>query len=147
MSILLSVEQMQEMDRAAVDELGLPSICLMENAGRGCADVLAARIREWGCRWPAILCGTGNNGGDGYVIARMLANRGIEATVYAMGKSESLKGDAAIARSVVEKMGLELVPVCSEAELPNLCDHDLLIDCLLGTGLKGGAQKLVGALQ
>jgi hydroxyethylthiazole kinase-like uncharacterized protein yjeF len=144
--ILPSVEQMQEMDRAAVEELGLPSICLMENAGRGCADLLAERIRRQCLRWPALLCGTGNNGGDGYVIARMLANRGIPVTVYAVGKPESLKGDAAIARTVVERMGLETIPVCSEADLPDLRDHDLLIDCLLGTGLKGGAQKLVGAL-
>ncbi|MCB1046278.1 MAG: NAD(P)H-hydrate epimerase, partial [Calditrichaeota bacterium] len=146
MSCILSVEQMKEMDRASVEDLGLAALCLMENAGRGCADLLARRIEEWNCSWPAILCGTGNNGGDGYVIARMLANRGIDCTIFALGKPAGLSPETAANRAIVEKMGLELVPVTNPAELPDLREFDLLIDCVLGTGLKGAARTLTGAL-
>ncbi|HJQ81070.1 MAG TPA: NAD(P)H-hydrate epimerase, partial [Lacipirellulaceae bacterium] len=89
---LLTREQSRELDRRATDEYGIPSIVLMENAGRGCVDVL----ERLGIDGPvAILCGKGNNAGDGFVIARHLEIRGHECRVILLCPPNELRGDAA----------------------------------------------------
>jgi ADP-dependent NAD(P)H-hydrate dehydratase / NAD(P)H-hydrate epimerase len=146
MELVLSVEQMQRMDRLASEELGLPSVCLMENAGRGCAEAVLEEVDRRGARRVAILCGGGNNGGDGFVIARNLANQGLDPEIYALVPAARTTGDAAIMRGVVEKMGLPVVELDGEEAIPDFRGMDLVVDALLGTGLKGAPTGLTAQL-
>src|SRR5687768_12553037 len=99
----LTRQQVREFDRLALDEFGLPSLVLMENAGRGAAEVL----RALGVAGSVVVCcGKGNNGGDGLVIARHLANHGVPVKVLLFAAPEELSGDAAVEWRVVERMGL-----------------------------------------
>lgn len=150
MEWILSVADMQACDRRASEELGLPSVCLMENAGRGCAEAILEALERGGGSHVTVCCGGGNNGGDGYVIARCLANAGVEVGILSTVQGAGLKGDAAVMRGVVEKMGLEITDLDDEADLPDLRETDLIVDALLGTGAAGAphgvTQRLIAAI-
>src|SRR5437867_4203452 len=99
----LSREQLQEIDRLAVEEFGLAGVVLMENAGRGAAEVLLAL----GVHGPVVVCcGKGNNGGDGFVIARHLDNRGQAVKVLLFCQPGELTGDAAINYEILARSGM-----------------------------------------
>ena len=105
MIMYLSREEVRELDRRAIEEFGVPGVVLMENAGRGAAEVLVG-LR---CRGPVVICcGKGNNGGDGFVIARHLDNRGVAVGVLFFGRPEDLAGEAAVNFEVVRRSGLPL---------------------------------------
>ena len=82
---VLDTAQMREADRQTIDDLGLPSIVLMENAGRQVVAALEANYEDLLNRRIAVLCGRGNNGGDGFVVARTLAQRGVDVSVFVRG--------------------------------------------------------------
>lgn len=104
----LNREQCREIDRVAVQEFGIPSIVLMENAGRGCVDVLELL----GIDGPVvILCGKGNNAGDGFVVARHLDIRGYECRVLLLCPLSELRGDAATNFAVLQKTGAPIFEV------------------------------------
>ena len=89
----LSRDEARALDRRAIDEAGVPGVVLMENAGRNCAELL----RALGARGPvAVCCGKGNNGGDGFVAARLLRERGYSVRVGLLGRRDALTGDAAV---------------------------------------------------
>lgn len=121
---LLSVEEMGRADQAAVDA-GVTSLALMERAGRAVADT-AARLSD--CRPVLVLCGPGNNGGDGYVAARYLRNRGHSVRLAALGDPKKLSGDAATNyrrwQGQTEELSVDL-----------LTEAPLIIDALFGAGL------------
>lgn len=125
-------------DRIAVEKLGIPGIVLMENAGRGAAELIM-RL------YPAapkitILCGSGNNGGDGFVAARHLLLAGLTPSVFTTVAAEVYKGDAAASAHCAEACGVRLIPShsLSDEELSGvLSSADLVVDALLGTGSKG----------
>ncbi len=95
----LSRDEVRELDRRAINEFGVPGVVLMENAGRGCAELLMRLNPE---RKPVvILCGPGNNGGDGFVIARHLDNAGWPVDVRLFAKNNGLSGDAALNFEIV----------------------------------------------
>ena len=99
----LTREQARAFDKHAIEQLGIPSAVLMENAGRGCAEVL----QEIGIRGRVVIaCGKGNNGGDGLVIARHLANAGIDVLTLLFASPEDLSADAALQWAIVQKMQL-----------------------------------------
>src|SRR4051812_8829789 len=99
----LTRAQVRDIDRRASEEFGVPGIVLMENAGRGCADVL----QLLGCTGTvAIVCGKGNNAGDGFVIARHLDLHGVAVKLLLLGAAEELRGDAATNYGIVAKSGL-----------------------------------------
>jgi len=127
----------REVDRHAIEQLGVPSMILMENAGRGAAELL----RELGIRGAvAICCGKGNNGGDGFVMARHLYNAGVSVHVYHFGKPCELADDAAINFHIVERLGLPLTigEFARPDVLANVLGHsEWLVDALFGTGLTG----------
>lgn len=130
-------QQVREVDRRAVEEFGLSGRVLMENAGRGAADVL----RDRGVRGPVVLCcGKGNNGGDGFVIARHLEAAGVDVEVLLFTDPHELTGDAATNFAVLRRAqtpvtaALELSPAEREATLQSA---DWIVDALLGTGLTG----------
>ena len=124
MTELLTTAEMAEADRLAVAG-GIPSIALMENAGRAVADAVARMLQG---RRVVVVAGPGNNGGDGFVAARYLAERGLVVSVCFVGKRERLKGDAALAAQRWNG------PV-SEPTSAAFVDCDLIIDALFGAGL------------
>src|SRR5882672_9273950 len=90
----------REVDRRAIHEYGMSGLVLMENAGRGCVDTLLAL----GCRGPvAVVCGKGNNAGDGFVVARHLDLRGVSVWVILLGRPDDLQGDAAANFSILRR--------------------------------------------
>jgi len=139
----LSREEVRELDRRAIEELGVPGVVLMENAGRGAAEVLI----RLGCRGPVVICcGKGNNGGDGFVIARHLDNRKIPVRVLLFARPEDLSGDAAINYQIVAKSGLPIDVYTGETWDEKSLQVELdkaewIIDALFGTGLSGPVRK------
>jgi NAD(P)H-hydrate epimerase len=107
----LTRDQVRELDRRAMKEYGLPGVVLMENAGRGCVLSLLAH----GCRGPVVICcGKGNNGGDGFVMARHLDARGIPVNVLLLADPASLRGDAAANYSIAVNSGIRVQVVSAE---------------------------------
>src|SRR4051794_27827082 len=101
----LSRAEVRQVDRRAIAEYGMSGLVLMENAGRGCADVLC----QLGCKGSvAIVCGKGNNAGDGFVMARHLDLRGVPVQVVLVGASGDLRGDAAANYAIVSKAGISI---------------------------------------
>lgn len=130
---------MRELDRRAIEEIGIPGGVLMENAGRGAAESLERRFAD---RFPGpvlILAGKGNNGGDGYVIARHLLNRGWRVRTVVLATAESIGGDAGINLQALLRSGGEVTFASAEEALAETLavqgDAALVVDALLGTGL------------
>lgn len=137
-SFTLTRSQVRDVDRRAIEEYGLPGVVLMENAGRGAVDFLC----RLGCSGPVVICaGKGNNGGDGFVIARHLAIRRIEARVVLCCEGNQLQGDAEINYRVLQRAGLAGIElgndVTRERLAPLLSTADWIVDALLGTGTQG----------
>jgi len=139
----LTRDEVRNLDRRAIDEFGIQGVVLMENAGRGAADVLMSL----GCRGPVVICcGKGNNGGDGFVIARHLDNRGIPIRVFLFGQPDQLTGDAAVNYRIIAYSGLEISVFdgnqISEAGLQSeFAKSEWIVDALFGTGLAGPVRK------
>lgn len=130
-SLVLNRQQCREIDRRAIDEFGIKGIVLMENAGRGCVDVL----ERLGIAGPVVvLCGKGNNAGDGFVIARHLAVRGHNCHVALLFPTDQLRGDAAANHAILAHMNVRFVS--SPAQLTAI-NADWIVDAMLGTGATG----------
>jgi NAD(P)H-hydrate epimerase len=147
--LVLTRAQIRAVDRIAIEEYGIPGVVLMENAGAGATRLLLEeRPRSVG-----VLCGPGNNGGDGYVVARHLANAGVAVIVYEYVEPERSRGDAGIMRTIVRRMlergvtGLACRECWSEGP-DRFEDHDWIVDGLLGTGFEGEVREpLASALR
>src|SRR5882757_7852974 len=108
----LTREQVRDLDRRAIEEYGVPSVVLMEKAGRGAAEVLMRLNPE---RRPVmIFCGKGNNGGDGYVIARHLDAHGWPVAMFAADDPTKLTGDAAVNQRIVAASGVRIMTLPSK---------------------------------
>jgi NAD(P)H-hydrate epimerase len=148
--VVLTREQVRELDRLATELYGIPGAVLMENAGRSAALACVDALRRGGVRLEGaravILCGPGNNGGDGCVLARHLRNAGASVELFSTVPSESLRGDAAWARVVVERMGIEVATLSDFASLQPLAARldgaALAVDALLGTGARGAPRGI-----
>lgn len=134
---VLSAEAMRTVDRTAIEELGIPGLVLMENAAIGVADGIGEYFPD--ARSVTIVCGPGNNGGDGFALARQLDARGYAVQIVAVGSGKPMVGDAAVQESICERLGLDLVRLESDREpaatLAEAGETDLLVDALFGTGL------------
>jgi NAD(P)H-hydrate epimerase len=139
----LSREEVRALDRRAIEEFGVPGVVLMENAGRGAAEVLISL----GCKGPVVICcGKGNNGGDGFVIARHLDNRQIPVKVLLFTNPAHLTGDAAVNYQIIARSGLEISVYDSEfvndAKVRSeLAKAEWVVDALFGTGLTGPVRQ------
>ncbi len=139
MTRALSRSEVRELDRRAIEEFGVPAVVLMENAGRGAAEVLLS-LDVFG---PVVVfCGKGNNGGDGFVIARHLDLRGQEVRVLLFGDPETLQGEARINYEIVARSGIPLTVYSTSSLDVEALQHDLdaaewVVDALFGTGLEG----------
>jgi len=147
---LATAAEMRELDRRAIEDIGIPGVVLMENAGRG---VVGEMLHAWGPvrgRKYDIFCGKGNNGGDGLVIARHLHNRG--ATVRVWLFSEDMKGDAGVNLKAARNMGLDIKVISKglKAESSSMRHSDAVIDAIFGTGLakdvSGHYKKVIDAV-
>lgn len=133
----LTRNDVREIDRRAIEEFGLPGIVLMENAGRGAAELLHAIAPR---ATVAIVCGRGNNGGDGFVIARHLENHGHAVRLLLACDPAECRGDAAIAWRVADKAGLPATTLAGGSRdrwEQALVGSDWIVDALLGTGATG----------
>lgn len=136
--VTLTRAQARELDRLAIDRLGIPGVVLMENAGVNATDVATGMLEAVQGNKVAIVCGGGNNGGDGYVIARHLVNAGRKVVVYNATDPSQLTGDAAVNYGICLRMGVKLMR-CDDAQSlaeqsPHWLAADLIIDAVLGTG-------------
>jgi len=135
-------DAVRAVDRAAVEEFGLPGVVLMENAARAMLGRALAMLGD--APGPAvILCGPGNNGGDGYALARLLHNAGAEVRIIAVKRPDELGGDAGVNARVAERMNLPTRPAADE---PIDADAALIIDSLLGTGLTSAPRGVIASL-
>ncbi len=138
----LTRDEVRDIDRRAIETLGLPGIVLMENAGRGAAELLI----ELGIDGPVtVVTGKGNNGGDGFVIARHLAIQGYEVRVLLFADPHDLTGDAATNYQVVRAAGITLRNCVAEPDATewrqDLASAAWIVDALLGTGTKGSVRE------
>jgi hydroxyethylthiazole kinase-like uncharacterized protein yjeF len=133
----VSVKEMQELDRIAIEDKGIPSITLMENAGRAVSEIALTEFKNIKNKKVAVFCGSGNNGGDGFVAARHLFNKGIDVSVYLFGRRANLKNDPKINAEALDNIGLEI----REISAPVIIDHGLIIDAIFGIGLKGEVKE------
>jgi len=134
---------MREMDRKAIEEFNVPGLILMENAGRGAFEFL---VEEFEPRRVAVFAGKGNNGGDGYVIARHLINAGIGADVYLLARKEDVTGDARQNLDALVGMGGQVHQIQDEGALEDsrfrVLRADLIVDAILGTGIDSEVRGL-----
>jgi NAD(P)H-hydrate epimerase len=141
--ILMTKDQVRAVDSWAINTLGIPGVVLMENAGRSCAELIKEKLKAITEPKVCIFCGTGNNGGDGYVIARHLLNCDFKVVVVICGDRTKVKGDAKINLDILEKLAQPIeqlnpknddVPARAKAFA---ADADMIVDGLFGTGLSG----------
>ena len=130
---------MREADRRTIQDIGIASLVLMENAGRQVVAAIESLYPDLAERRIAIVCGKGNNGGDGFVVARTLQQRGFDVSVFVIGRVTEVKGDARINLEILGRIGQTVVEVADETawELhgAEIAGHDLIIDAMFGTGL------------
>jgi hydroxyethylthiazole kinase-like uncharacterized protein yjeF len=140
---------MREADRLTTERYGIPSLQLMENAGAAVANYLSDTFPDLPTRRILVLCGKGNNGGDGFVVARRLRERSAPPGVFLFAESSELRGDAATNLARWQDAGGELHVVTSADNWTAgeaLGETDLIIDALLGTGVKGPVKGLLGSV-
>ena len=132
--IVLTAAQMREADRRCIEELGIPGAVLMDNAG-------AAVYREIADGPVGIVCGKGNNGGDGFVVARYALLAGMEPIVVLAAAPNQISGDARTFMDVFLRLGGKMVvapdPQAAAQSVASLADRATLVDALLGTGISG----------
>ncbi len=134
---ILTAEEMRRVDLRAIEEIGIPSMVLMENASVGVADAIAQDFAD--AESVAIFCGPGNNGGDGLALARHLDARGYALRLYLVIRNSQPRGDAASQLEILRRSGLAVETVDDETDLSQLvlvcAGCDLIVDALFGTGL------------
>jgi NAD(P)H-hydrate epimerase len=140
---IVSNDQMRAMDAKTIYELGVPGLVLMENAGRQTYEYILDFMTEIDLSGRIdIYCGKGNNGGDGYVIARHLFNNGYSVRILSIGDPEDIKGDAKTNYLICKKYNIPLVVIKSSEQLIGQVPPGLVVDALLGTGIKGEVRNL-----
>ena len=145
---VLNSSQMREADRRTIDDIGIPSLVLMENAGRQAVAAMEAMYSDLLERQVAVLCGRGNNGGDGFVVARTLVQRGVAVTVFLLGRVQEVRGDARTNLEILGRLGLTVIEIADsqawELHFSEFGDCTLVVDAIFGTGLNA---PLAGLLE
>ena len=133
----LTVEQIQKLDLLAIEKIGIPSLVLMENAGRQVAEEVIKKLKGKRLPFVCIACGLGNNAGDGFVAARYLVNAGVKTVVYLVGMKQKLKNDALINYHAAKNLGVPVLSVNmpDQAFVRDLKKADIIIDAIFGIGL------------
>lgn len=139
--ISLTRQEVRNFDKLAIEQWGVPSVVLMENAGRGVADAVEKFLQgNLAGKKIAIVAGVGNNGGDGFVAARHLHIRAATVKVFVVGNVDKMTADAATNLNILKRIGID-THLCNPSEVPRLVDwlgqFDLIVDALGGTGITG----------
>lgn len=145
MQKVVTAKGMQQYDRAAIERFAVPSLLLMENAGRSVVEIMEEEFGNLSGKRVYVFCGKGNNGGDGFVVARHLYNRGAHVSVFLAAKKNVLKGDAKVNCDVVVKIAqaqkksasLTFTEVLNSRKLKALSSPSFVVDALFGTGFSG----------
>jgi NAD(P)H-hydrate epimerase len=142
--VRLTRAQVREVDRRAIEEYHIPGIVLMENAARAVVDVATEMLDAASLHAAVVLCGGGNNGGDGLAVARHLHNRGLKVVIQLLADPEKCRGDARANWEIVRTMGLQILPTSIErleGHLSGLGYEVLFIDAVYGTGLQSAPRS------
>jgi NAD(P)H-hydrate epimerase len=144
---VFTADEMRRLERRALEGLGLSGARLMENAGRGAARLIGEAVPGPGRGTRvAIVCGKGGNGGDGFVVARRLKQRGWRPTVWLTAPAAAITGDAGVKLAELRRAGIRPRPIGDDATLAAaLAGADLVVDALLGTGARGAPTGLTAA--
>lgn len=141
---LVTAGEMQAMDRRTIETFGLPGRLLMENAGRGAAQVLFQTFTGLTDKKVAVIAGRGNNGGDGFVIARCLLQKGVSVRVYLLAENKTVKGDAAANLKLLKPLGIPVDEIPDGSAFKKhksaMRHQDIWVDAILGTGLKSDVE-------
>ncbi len=144
---VLNSSQMREADRRTIEDIGIPSLVLMENAGRQVVAAVEAIHTDLAERQVAVLCGRGNNGGDGFVVARTLLQRGVDTSVFLIGQVSEVRGDARVNLDILGRLGVTVVEIADgqawELHFSEIEDCTLIIDAIFGTGLNAPLSGLM----
>ena len=141
---LVTAGQIQDMDKKAIETFGISGVVLMESAGRGAFDFLLKKFKNIKTKKIAVIAGRGNNGGDGFVIARYLMEKGIDVTAFLLSSKKKVTGDAKVNMDLLQKL-CDRSHSCSIVEIPDadtfksqknrILHYNFFIDAILGTGL------------
>jgi len=146
----LSREQTRALDRFAIEQLGVPGVVLMENAARSVAEFVYSLLPDPARARVLLLCGPGNNGGDGLAAARHLYNAGVAVAVALAVPPERYRGDAAINLAIYQRLGGVLIDVTRPGGMERVgveaAAAELIVDGLLGTGSQGAPQGTMAEL-
>src|SRR5215471_13942086 len=146
----LTAIEMREVDRLTTERYGIPSLQLMENAGTQFFDFLCSAYGNVATGDAAILCGKGNNGGDGFVVARLLQEKGLKPQVYLLVDGKTVRGDAAENLARLKNSGAKILEItdCKQWDQvrSEVAKSRLIVDALLGTGLKGKVEGLLASV-
>ena len=144
---VLNAAQMRDADRRTIEDIGISSLVLMENAGRQAVAAMEAMYSDLSERQIGVVCGRGNNGGDGFVIARTLVQRGIETSVFLIGRVAEVRGDARTNLEILGRLGVTVLEIADsqawELHFSELSDCTLIIDAIFGTGLNAPVSGLI----
>ena len=144
--LVMTRDEVRAFDDKAINTLGVPSIVLMENAGRGCAEVVAGMGETHeSLKTAGIFCGTGNNGGDGFVIGRQLLNWGLAVQFVICGDKDKISGDALTNLNILENIGTDIKLIDTKGSdtsdqvesIITAGNFDVVVDAIFGTGLSG----------
>ena len=143
---VLTGQQMRNVDRRTIDEMGIAGLLLMESAGQGVATALVEDYADDLARGLLIVCGKGNNGGDGFVVGRHLKRMGFSPRILLLAPAEEIRGDAEVNLRAARASGVEIQEVTDRdawsAARSAIGESSLVLDAILGTGIKGGARGL-----
>lgn len=151
---VVTAKQMQALDKFAIEEIGIPGVVLMENAGRQVVAKMLHFFPNLRNQRVNIICGKGNNGGDGFVVARCLWAMEVDVRLFLLAKTESLSGDAETNCQICQKLNLPVAEILSSEELKKyislILEADIFVDAIFGTGLtppvRGMASEVIELL-
>lgn len=133
----VTVQQIQKLDKIAIEKIGIPSLALMENAGRCVAQEVLKRIQKVKRPRVCIICGVGNNAGDGFVAARHLINAGVDVKIFLIGQGRALKRDAAVNYRILKNLNYPIKNAGTKnfAPLGDIAKAHVVVDAIFGVGL------------
>ena len=144
---ILTAQEMREVDRLSTERYGIPGLTLMENAGAGVARFIAQHWLDYAQRRIVVLCGKGNNGGDGFVAARHLRDRGARPEVFLLAAPDEMRGDAATNCKRWQETYGDLHAIRDSTSWHSvqavLATADIIVDAILGTGTRGAVTGLL----
>ncbi len=145
---LCTASEIMALDRYAIEQIGIPGSVLMENAGRSCSDWFADKFVAYYPGPVLVVAGKGNNGGDGYVMARVLSESGWQVTTLVLGEETAISGDAKVMLSIISRLGLSVHFISEASEFKPFFSENppaLVIDAIFGTGLQSTVRGLQAA--